>query len=36
LLSRVELAPDTRYRLAGVGLSNFRDADENDTQPALF
>lgn len=36
LLSRVELAPDTRYRLAGVGLSNFRDAEEGDTQPALF
>ena len=36
LLSRVELAPATRYRLAGVGLSNFRDAEEGDTQPALF
>jgi len=36
LLARVELAPDTRYRLAGVGLSNFREADEEDAQPALF
>ena len=36
LLARVELAPDTRYRLAGVGLSNFRDLEEDDPQPALF
>ncbi len=36
LLSRIELAPDTRYRLAGVGLSNFRETEEHDSQPALF
>ena len=36
LLARVDLAADTRYRLAGVGLSNFRDAEEDDQQPALF
>ena len=36
LLARVELAPTTRYRLAGVGLSNFREAGEDDQQPALF
>lgn len=36
LLARVELAPSTRYRLAGVGLSNFREALEAESQPALF
>lgn len=36
LLARIELAPDTRYRLAGVGLSNFRETARDDPQPALF
>ncbi|MBS0569486.1 MAG: DNA polymerase IV [Proteobacteria bacterium] len=35
LCARVELPATTLYRLAGVGLSNFRDADEF-TQPELF
>ncbi|HZW50899.1 MAG TPA: hypothetical protein VFF05_03495 [Rudaea sp.] len=35
LIARVELPATTLYRLAGVGLSNFRDADEF-TQPELF
>jgi DNA polymerase-4 len=36
LLQRVGLPPATRYRLAGVALSNFRDAAEPDLQPELF
>ena len=36
LLSRVELGRDTRYRLVGVGLSNFRELGEDASQPALF
>src|SRR5690606_16214122 len=36
LLTRVELADDTRYRLVGVGLSNFQDAEERMLQPGLF
>jgi DNA polymerase-4 len=36
LLERVDLARTTRYRLAGVGLSNFRDREENDAQSGLF
>ncbi|MFZ7096042.1 DNA polymerase IV [Luteimonas dalianensis] len=36
LRERVGLPPDTRYRLAGVGLSGFRDREEIPTQPALF
>lgn len=37
LLSRVELPDDTRYRLVGVGLSNFHDAGEEDVvQAQLF
>jgi DNA polymerase-4 len=35
LIARVELPATTLYRLVGVGLSNFRDADEF-TQPELF
>ncbi|HTI95058.1 MAG TPA: DNA polymerase IV [Rudaea sp.] len=35
LIARVELPATTLYRLAGVGLSNFRDAEEF-TQPELF
>jgi DNA polymerase-4 len=33
---RVALPPSTRYRLVGVGISNFRDADELGEQAALF
>jgi DNA polymerase-4 len=36
LLARVELGAHTRYRLAGVGLGNFREAQEFDAQPELF
>jgi DNA polymerase-4 len=35
LLGRVELPGTTRFRLAGLGLSNFPD-DDGDTQPLLF
>ncbi len=35
LRERVALPPTTRYRLVGVGLGNFRDADET-AQPELF
>jgi DNA polymerase IV len=36
LRDRVDLGPHQRYRLAGVGLSNFREAEETESQPALF
>ncbi|HET8748632.1 MAG TPA: DNA polymerase IV, partial [Ramlibacter sp.] len=36
LRARVELPPDTRYRLVGVGLSGFIDADDEAIQPDLF
>jgi len=36
LRERVDLDPGQRYRLVGVGLSNFREADETAAQPALF
>ena len=36
LRDRVALPPDTLYRLAGVGLSGFRDRDEVADQSALF
>jgi DNA polymerase IV len=36
LRERVVLPAKTRYRLVGVGLGNFRDADEALTQPELF
>jgi DNA polymerase IV len=36
LRERVELHPQQRYRLAGIGLSNFREARETDPQPVLF
>lgn len=36
LRDRVDLGPHQRYRLAGVGLSNFREAEEAESQPALF
>src|SRR5262249_52788316 len=36
LRERVDLGPYQRYRLVGVGLSNFCEADETAAQPALF
>lgn len=36
LRHRVALGQHQRYRLVGVGLSNFRDAERESTQPALF
>jgi len=36
LRERVDLNPLQRYRLVGVGLSNFREAEETTGQPALF
>lgn len=36
LRDRVELPERTRYRLVGVGMANFRDEDELQTQAELF
>jgi DNA polymerase-4 len=36
LRERVDLGQQQRFRLVGVGLSNFRDAEETTSQPALF
>jgi DNA polymerase-4 len=36
LRERVDLGPRQRYRLVGIGLSNFREAEETTAQPALF
>jgi DNA polymerase-4 len=36
LLARVALPGSTRYRLVGVGLSNFHDPEERALQPQLF
>src|SRR5215472_3288673 len=36
LRERVTLDPQQRYRLVGVGLSNFQEAEQIDPQPALF
>ena len=36
LRDRVELGSQQRYRLVGVGLSNFREAEDTAAQPALF
>jgi DNA polymerase-4 len=36
LRDRVDLGPRQRYRLVGIGLSNFREAEEITAQPALF
>jgi len=36
LRDRVGLTPKQRFRLVGVGLSNFRDPDDPSAQPALF
>lgn len=36
LRERVTLSPQQRYRLVGIGLSNFREAEQIGPQPALF
>jgi len=36
LRQRVVLGPQQRYRLVGVGLSNFREPEQGSAQPALF
>ena len=36
LRERVTLGPHQRYRLVGIGLSNFREAEQIGPQPALF
>ncbi len=36
LCQRVQLPPDTRYRLVGVGLSGFRDREDTVVQGDLF
>ena len=36
LRERVELDAQQRYRLVGIGLSNFRQAEQSADQPALF
>lgn len=36
LRSRVEMKPKQRFRLVGVGLSNFRDPEDAAAQPKLF
>jgi len=36
LRERVDLGPQQRYRLVGVGSSNFREAEETAAQPVLF
>ena len=36
LLDRVELPSRTRYRLVGVGLANFRNAEDLPPQSELF
>lgn len=36
LRERVDLAPQQRYRLVGIGLSNFQDRDDDAEQADLF
>jgi DNA polymerase IV len=36
LLNRVNLGPQQRFRLVGVGLSNFHEHDDTPMQPELF
>jgi DNA polymerase-4 len=36
LLEKVHLGPQQRYRLVGVGLSNFREREDTVAQPILF
>jgi DNA polymerase-4 len=36
LLTRFDFPPESRYRLAGIGVSNFVDEEEADAPPPLF
>lgn len=36
LRKRVQLGPQQRFRLVGIGLSNFREADQDPMQPVLL
>jgi DNA polymerase-4 len=36
LRKRVDLGPQQRYRLVGIGLNNFREPEDNVAQPGLF
>jgi DNA polymerase-4 len=36
LRERVDLGPQQRFRLVGVGLSNFREPEDTTAQPDLF
>jgi len=36
LRERVDLGPQQRYRLVGIGLSNFQEPENTDAQPVLF
>jgi DNA polymerase-4 len=36
LRERVDLGPQQRYRLVGVGLSNFHEPADTEAQPVLF
>lgn len=36
LLNRVDLGPQQRFRLVGIGLSNFRELGDTPAQPELF
>ena len=36
LIERFDFPPDSRFRLAGVGVSNFVGDDEDEEQPVLF
>ncbi len=36
LRERVDLGAHQRFRLVGIGLSNFRDAEQTESQPALL
>jgi len=36
LRERISLGPEQRFRLVGVGLSNFHDPDDASAQPVLF
>jgi len=36
LRERINLGPNQRFRLVGIGLSNFRDSNDASAQPVLF
>lgn len=36
LRERIDLGPHQRYRLVGIGLSNFREPEVPPAQPVLF